>query len=213
MFDSVDDLTDTLEDYLERADLRARVATFIRLAETRLDRRLNLADNEAALRLPISAGLSPLPDDYRAWRAVSGPSGEALEYLSPHAFARTGGAGAFTIVGSLALDDVDGSIDAWTFGLGNPFLRVAPTVSGPLTLVYRQGIPPLGPERASNWLLAKHPDLYLYASLLEAEPFLRNDTRIATWRAMLEAALDDLAALDRDARWGRARMRLSGPTP
>jgi hypothetical protein len=28
--------------------------------------------------------------------------------------------------------------------------------------------------------LAKHPDLYLYAALLEAEPFLRRDARIAT---------------------------------
>jgi hypothetical protein len=86
-FDDLDDLTGTLEDYLERADLRSRIPTFIRLAEVRLDRRLNLADNETTLALPLVDGASPLPSDFRSWRSVSGPCGEVLDYVPPHAFA------------------------------------------------------------------------------------------------------------------------------
>jgi hypothetical protein len=223
-FDDLDDLTGTLEDYLERADLRSRIPTFIRLAEVRLDRRLNLADNETALSLVLVDGAAPLPDDFRTWRSVTGPCGEQIDYVAPHAFAsssrdpwpvfgRSGYAqGAFTILGSIPLDDIVDSTDAWQFGLDNAFIRVAPCF-GSVSLVYRQGIPPLSDARPSNWLLAKHPDLYLYAALLEAEPFLRRDARVATWRAMLEAAMADLTALDRDARWGRSRMRASEPTP
>lgn len=230
-FDDLDDLTGTLEDYLERADLRSRIPTFIRLAEVRLDRRLNLADNETTLSLALVNGAAPLPDDFRAWRSVTGPCGEALDYLAPHAFERAHRdpslysdlypdwgqrrmlIGAFTILGSISLEDIVDSTDAWQFGLDNAFIRVAPLEFSSVTLVYRQGIPPLSADRPSNWLLAKHPDLYLYAALLEAEPFLRRDARIATWRAMLEAAMADLTALDRDARWGRSRMRASEPTP
>lgn len=224
-FDDLDDLTGTLEDYLERADLRSRIPTFIRLAEVRLDRRLNLADNETALSLVLVDGAAPLPDDYRAWRSLTGPCGERLDYMPPHAFASffrdpllpyggTGhAAGVFTILGSISLEDIPDSTDAWQFGLDNAFLRVRPASFGSVNLVYRQGIPPLSDRRPSNWLLAKHPDLYLYAALLEAEPFLRRDARIATWRAMLEAAMADLTALDRDARWGRSRMRATEPTP
>jgi hypothetical protein len=223
-FDNLDDLTGTLEDYLERADLRSRIPTFIRLAEVRLDRRLNLADNETTLALPLVDGASPLPGDFRSWRSVSGPCGEVLDYVPPHAFASGsrepawyGGrhgvaAGTFTILGSIPLEDIVDSTDPWLFGLDNPFIRVAPQF-GSVTLVYRQGIPPLSDAFPANWLLAKHPDLYLYAALLEAEPFLRNDTRMVTWRAMLEAGISDLKSLDRDARWGRSRMRTVEPTP
>lgn len=222
MFDSFDDLIGTLEDYLERSDLASRMPTFVRLAETRLDRRLNLAENETSVLLFVEeGGATPLPDDYRAWRALNDASGRSYEYASPHAFAserdglrRAGcGAGSFTIVGAVTSDTLGEGSGDWTFGIGNPFLRVSPPPAGSLTLVYRQGIPPLGTDRPSNWLLARNPDLYLYAALVEAEPFLRNDARIMTWKRMLDEALSDLASLDRDARWGRSRMRLSEPTP
>jgi hypothetical protein len=215
------DLVATIEDYLERADLDMRIPTFLRLAEVRLDRRLNLAENEATVDLPLVSGASPLPDDYRAWRALTGPCGESFDFLSPHVFTETFrgrrqpdfGGGAFTILGSVSFEDIEGSLESWTFGLGNPFVHVAPIPTGSVRLVYRQGIPPLSEDRPSNWLLERHPDLYLYAALMEAAPFLRNDSRISTWSGMLEAALSDLADLDRDARWGRARMHASEPTP
>ena len=70
----------------------------------------------------------------------------------------------------------------------NAFLRVAPRF-GSVSLVYRQGIPPLTAARPVNWLLAKNPDLYLYGALLESEPFLKNDSRMVTWRALLETAV------------------------
>lgn len=222
--ENLDDLTNTLEDYLARGDLRARIPTFIRLAEVRLDRRLNLADSETSLTLPLVDGASPLPNDFRSWRAVSGPCGERLDYMPPHAFAASSrepgwygegcgvAEGSFTILGSITLEDVVDSTDPWLFGLDNAFIRVAPRF-GSVSLVYRQGIPPLTAARPVNWLLAKNPDLYLYGALLESEPFLKNDSRMVTWRALLETAVQDLTGADRDARWGRARMRAIEPTP
>lgn len=40
-----------------------------------------------------------------------------------------------------------------------------------------------------NWLITNAPDLCLYGSLLEAEPFLKNDKRIAVWQSFYDSAL------------------------
>lgn len=240
--DTYQGLVGSLQDYLERADLVPHIPNFVRLAETRLTRRLGLSENEAQIRLDLVQGRAPLPDDYASVRGISGPQGWSLEFVPPHMFmgaygrgyglSRTGqgdgyddvrddvggieGGGRprwYTIIGSIPLDDVDADISIWPNGLNQPFLLTGPAGTGVVSLVYRQRIPPLGPDRASNWLIARNPDLYLYAALLEAEPFLRNDGRIALWQSMLETAITDVQALDREARWGRARMRTFEPTP
>lgn len=41
----------------------------------------------------------------------------------------------------------------------------------------------------TNGVLTKHPNLYLYGSLIQAEPYLKNDRRITTWNALYEVAL------------------------
>lgn len=66
----------------------------------------------------------------------------------------------------------------------------------------------------SNWLLTNAPGVYLYAALLEAQPFLMNDARVPLWAAMLGAATRALSEADRRARWGgQMRLRADGPTP
>ncbi|KQO43026.1 phage adaptor protein [Methylobacterium sp. Leaf85] len=242
MLDTYQDLVASIEDYLERADLLDRIGTFVRLAELRLTRRLGLAENEVQARLDLVAGRAPLPNDYSAVRGVTGAQGWDLEYVPPHVFLGTYGRGFglrrlgqgdgyddvrdgiggidgggrprwYTILGSIPLDDIDVDVSVWPNGLNQPFLLTAPAGTGQISLLYRQGVPSLGPTRASNWLLARNPDLYLYASLLEAEPFLENDRRVSLWQSMLETAISDVTSLDRESRWGRARMRSFEPTP
>jgi hypothetical protein len=48
--------------------------------------------------------------------------------------------------------------------------------------------------------LDDYPDVYLYGSLLQAEPFLKNDTRIGTWEKFFGRAMAELEiALERNA--------------
>lgn len=75
----------------------------------------------------------------------------------------------------------------------------------PYEIIYYQLLPLLSDEVQTNWLTEQFPQLLLYASLLEATPFLKNDERIPTWQAMYDrtAAMvngEDLAKiLDRSA--------------
>ena len=48
----------------------------------------------------------------------------------------------------------------------------------------------------TNWLTTYAPNLLLYASLLEAMPFLKNDERVATWQSMYDRHAQALATED-----------------
>ena len=53
----------------------------------------------------------------------------------------------------------------------------------------------------TNWLLTNAPSAYLYGSLLQAEPFLKNDKRIGVWERRFETSLNDIEKADKGDRW------------
>jgi hypothetical protein len=46
----------------------------------------------------------------------------------------------------------------------------------------------LGDEYQTNWITEYAPDVLLYATMLEASPFLKNDDRVQVWQAMYDRA-------------------------
>ncbi len=58
-----------------------------------------------------------------------------------------------------------------------------------MTMRYRAKVPALSGTNTTNWVLTTHPEIYLYASLMEAEPFLRNDARVQTWGGLFDRAI------------------------
>lgn len=54
---------------------------------------------------------------------------------------------------------------------------------------YYQKVQPLSDSVTTNDILDRYPNLYLYCSLIQAEPFLKNDNRIALWEAMYTQGL------------------------
>jgi hypothetical protein len=45
-------------------------------------------------------------------------------------------------------------------------------------------------------MLTNNPDIYLYGSLMEAEPFIMNDGRVALWQAAFARAIQDIQLQD-----------------
>jgi hypothetical protein len=84
---------------------------------------------------------------------------------------------------------------------------VAPTPDKayPVEILYYELPPLLDDTVQSNWLTDYAPQALLYASLLEASPFLKNDERISVWQGMYDRAAamlngEDMAKiLDRSA--------------
>lgn len=54
----------------------------------------------------------------------------------------------------------------------------------------------LGDDFQTNWLTEYAPDLLLYATLLEATPFLKNDERVQMWQGMYDRAAQALSGED-----------------
>lgn len=80
-----------------------------------------------------------------------------------------------------------------------------PDVAYPYEVLFYQLPVLLDEENQTNWLTEEAPQLLLYAVLLEATPFLKNDDRIPVWQQMYDRAAsmlngEDLAKiLDRSA--------------
>jgi hypothetical protein len=54
----------------------------------------------------------------------------------------------------------------------------------------------LSDSNTSNVFMANCPDLLLYGALVEAEPYLMNDNRIAVWAGLFQRSLDSLTTSD-----------------
>jgi len=64
----------------------------------------------------------------------------------------------------------------------------SPDAAYPFEILYYELPPLLSEEVQTNWITEYAPELLLYASLLEATPFLKADERIQVWQAMYDRA-------------------------
>ena len=71
----------------------------------------------------------------------------------------------------------------------------APDTSYGIEVIYYATITPLSDD-TTNFLLTNHNDIYLYGTLVQADPFLMNDERIGVWGAFLGKAIEELRVSD-----------------
>ena len=65
-----------------------------------------------------------------------------------------------------------------------------------LEILYYEQPPLLGDDLQTNWLTQYAPDVLLYATLLEATPFLKNDERMPMWQQNYDLIMQTLKAED-----------------
>jgi hypothetical protein len=71
-----------------------------------------------------------------------------------------------------------------------------PNAASTLEILYYEQPALLGDDLQTNWLTEYAPDLILYATLLEASPFLKNDERVGMWQAMYDRSAKALSGED-----------------
>jgi len=174
-------------------EFEATVPDFIRLLETRVNRELRTTFQETSTPITLTNSVGDLPADYLAFRSFS-----------------TTGAYPYVLTSSADAGWSDQfAIDGLKVRMGG----LTPT--GSLTLDYYARIPALSDANQTNWLLQRAPDIYLYGSLLEACIFMQDadPSSLSKWTALYQKAVADLQGLDHMARYSRASVRVSGPTP
>lgn len=177
------------------ADIVPAVQTFIANAEATLRRRPEVRNLVEAV-LFLDQETVDLPADFKSL--------EALYYLGPTRF------GSIDIVPQDVL-----AVEKRNAGLTGPVrkasfvakrrLKFAPVPGETQTLGfgYWQTVSPsLSDVAATNWLLDDHPDIYLYASLVESAPYMREDPRLAVWEQELGRRVDELNKQIEREQWG-----------
>jgi len=72
----------------------------------------------------------------------------------------------------------------------------SPDTSYAIEVIYYSTITPLSTAADSNFLIVNHNDIYLFGTLVQAEPWLMNDERIGVWGGFLGKAIEELRISD-----------------
>ena len=76
------------------------------------------------------------------------------------------------------------------------------------SMLYYKTFDALSDSNTTNWVISNAPDVYLYGSLLEAEPFLMNDERVQLWAIGFKQAIDDIQFQDNKDRHSGSELRV-----
>ena len=174
---SYSELKTAVANWLNRSDLTSYVPDIITFGEKRIYRDLRIRAMETALSSAISSGVVALPSDYveLKFAYVNGSPTRILKRRQPDFI--------YEKYPTRSADAKPNFIarEASNFIFG-PYPDSGYTIKG----VYYKRLDPLSDSNTTNWFTANAPDLLLYASLVEAEPFLKNDSRIATWESFYQ---------------------------
>lgn len=167
----------------------------IGLAERRLTRLLNVPEMEATTTLDASVPSIDLPPDFREAR-------ECTLDISPRALLE---ATAPATLRLLFPSSRAGQPQVYAISGSSLLIAPSPDAAYTIRLVYKQALPALSDANPTNWLLEKHPDLYVAASLAMAEFRGWNDARLP----LLKGWYDELIAEVNEA--GQRARHASGP--
>ena len=187
-FTNYTDLKATVADYLARTDLTTQIPDFITLAENRLRRDLRLRQMIKVVTTTTTASDATvaLPSDFLEMRDIHIETNpiQTIIYQNPSNFFRNSNV---TVGGMPSYYTVTGSE-----------FQFAPIPDSAYTLkmIYYAAPTYLGVSNSSNVFLATCPDLLLYASLGEAEPYLMNDARVQTWASLYDRGLNSITISD-----------------
>lgn len=195
------ELQTAVANWMDRDDLTSRIPEFISLAESRFNRLLRIRAMETvSTDISTVAGTREyaLPTNYvqmKEFHLTTDPL-TPLSYITPEIMTRlwAGSSQAkpkvFTIVGD------------------NVRLGPNPDAVYTTSMLYYKTFDALSDSTTTNWVITNAPDVYLYGSLLEAEPFLMNDQRVRLWATAFKQSLDDIQAQDNKDRHSGSELRV-----
>jgi len=193
------ELITAIGNWTQRDDLATRAVEFIVLAEAAFNR--GFSDSQpfrhfsqeattqvsATTTLGLSVGF-PLPTDFLEMRGIRSTTAPyiALQYIPPEA------ANLKYTSGS------SGPPKFFTMEAG--IIRVLPTPTTGVQLTYYQKISAL--VSGTNWLIANHPDVYLFGALLHSGIFAHDSPQLQAVIAGYNAAVNSLRLSSQSIRFG-----------
>lgn len=185
-------LKTAIADWLARGDLTGFIDNFIQNWEEDFLREPQNFGRwmEADLSVVIASSVAAVPADYLGlkYAYVNGSPSSRLDRMSLNQTLGTYPRGGRT------------DIPRWITRGGSNFLFGPEPNSGYTIKGWYWAKPVLirsyAADAVGHWLMINAPDLAIYGSLLQAEPFLMNDKRVALWQTMYDRQLQSYRNLN-----------------
>ena len=193
-------LKTAVSNWLDRDDLTDRLPEFISLAESTFNRVLRIRAMETTVSdtTPSGSKEDALPTGYLQMREIHLTTSPvaSLAYITPEIMYR------------IRAGSTSGKPNAYTIVGDNILFGPTPDDAYTYSITYYKSFDALSDSTATNWLILNAPDLYLYGTLLQAEPFLMNDERVPLWERGMRQVINDLQQQDDRDRHSGSEMRV-----
>jgi len=205
-------LQNDVRSYLERGGslatdplVFAQIPNLITLAERRISRDLKIQGFQTVVVTNLQTGVAVLakPDRWRDTISMNigtgvGNNTRAQIFTRDYEYCR-----------SYWPDEteVDQPLFYADYNYSNWLLVPTPDQDYPIEILYYELPALLDENNQTNWLTEFAPNLLLYATLLEATPFLKNDERIPVWQGMYAQAAQALQNEDMQKVLDRGAVR------
>jgi hypothetical protein len=192
------ELKTAVADWLNRSDLASAIPNFISLAEAQMSRQIRHRKMVMRATATMDTPYFAVPADWKEtirFQLNTNPITPLL-YVTPEqlledsmSYSSAGQPMFFTTIGQQfeVLPQPDGSYDA--------------------ELLYYSKLTPLSDAAPTNWLLTESPDIYLYGTLAQSAPYLKEDERTAIWTSLYEKMVEDIRIADERARIGSSKLK------
>jgi hypothetical protein len=187
--------------WLDRSDLTSRIPEFIVLAEARFNRILRIRDMETvSTSISTVAGTREysLPTNFvqmKEFHLTTDPL-TSLSYITPEMMTR------------MQAGSTKAKPQVFTIIADNVRLGPNPDAVYTTSMLYYKKFTALSDAATTNDMLTNNPDVYLYGTLLEAEPFIMNDERVALWATAFRQSVDDIQFQDNKDRHSGSHLRV-----
>ena len=193
-------LQTAVANWLDRNDLTDRIPEFVALAEATFNRvlRLRAMETTVADATPSGSKEDALPTGYLQMREIHLATTPvvSLAYITPEIMYR------------IRAGSTSGKPNSYTIVGDNILFGPTPDGAYDYSMTYYKAFDALSDAAPTNWLITNAPDLYLYGALLQAEPFLMNDERVALWERGVRQVINDLQQQDDKDRHSGSEMRV-----
>lgn len=192
-------LKTTISTYLNRSDLDSQIPIFIEMAHRRFNRTLFVQDRERSYQDTVADGYA-LPGDFYQMRSLTIVSGDDTPLAQ--------------VPYDVLKSEAEWSGTPQRYAISGQALYFSPQAGSGVVmdLAYYARIPMLGTFQASNWLLEKHPDAYVYGALVQATALLdASDARVGLWSAALDQTIDEILDAGNKAAYGGGSLVMRPP--
>lgn len=182
------DLLASVASWSHRTDLTAVIPDFVSLAEARISRDLRLRKQITTSTALTTANVQsvPLPADWLEFENVSaaGSPEMQLTYVPVEHLDSRFPSGGTT-----------GRPVFYTIEADNLLIGPTPDTAYTLNLIYYARFPALA-TNSTNWLMTNHPNIYLFACLIEAMFYTQDADQLSLFNNRYQAELNQLQTVD-----------------